>query len=287
VFVTPQTGITSVSFYLDKPTPTGTPFRIEGVAPYDFNGTGPAPALLAIPYPTTNLADGFHNIIAVVSRTSGGPLTLNSTFTVGNVGASLGFLPNAVSFNISGAGTSSATSNLQATNGSAASFTTAVSAGATWLTASSSSSTTPAVVTANVNTAGLAPGSYAATITATAPGLAAAVLAVSLSVVDPSITYELLQSPGANRVGAAPIADGVLVSGGIYVFTGPDSGVQEVRFFLDNPAGTGTPFRTETAGPFDLAGTAANLDSLPFDTTTLADGPHSITVEIDRISGGT
>jgi hypothetical protein len=47
-----------------------------------------------------------------------------------------------------------------------------------------------------------------------------------------------------------------------------------------------TPFKIEGGKPYDLAGTASSGAALPFDTTKLSDGVHTITASIDRSTGG-
>src|SRR4029453_6735238 len=67
--------------------------------------------------------------------------------------------------------------------------------------------------------------------------------------------YALLVSTSANR--ASPVElNGFNATGNIYVFTSPESGASEVRFFLDDPAMTGSPFHTEGAAPWDFNATA-------------------------------
>ncbi|MEO6713038.1 MAG: Ig-like domain-containing protein, partial [Mycobacteriales bacterium] len=96
-------------------------------------------------------------------------------------------------------------------------------------------------------------------------------------------TYALVYSTSADR--AAPVGlDGAAVGGSIYVFTTPDTSVSKVDFFLDNPAASGTPFHTEGAGPFDFVGTSGSL-ALPYNTSSLTDGGHSITAKV-TLSGG-
>ena len=100
--------------------------------------------------------------------------------------------------------------------------------------------------------------------------------------------YDLVVSNAANRSGALPLA-GNTVNGNIYVFTAPESGVTRVRFWLDDPQRTGTPIKTENAAPWDFAGTSGNAarDALPYDTSGIADGPHTISAAIDKSAGGT
>ena len=76
------------------------------------------------------------------------------------------------------------------------------------------------------------------------------------------------------------------MSGTIYVFVSPETGITQVRFYLDDPQRTRTPIRVENLAPFDFAGTGGNGAASPYGTTALANGQHTITAAIDR-SGGT
>jgi poly(hydroxyalkanoate) depolymerase family esterase len=99
-------------------------------------------------------------------------------------------------------------------------------------------------------------------------------------------SYDLLVSGSANRAGGSALR-GTTVSSAVYVFVSPATGVTRVRFWLDNPQMTATPRQTEGAGPWDFAGTAANGNGNPFNTTTIANGSHTITAAIDKSAGGT
>ncbi len=80
-------------------------------------------------------------------------------------------------------------------------------------------------------------------------------------------SYQLNLSLNPDR-SAAIALEGATVSGDMFVFTGPDDDVDVVRFWIDDP--TGTPFRTESIAPFDLAGTNdlfGGTDAAPFDST--------------------
>jgi CotH kinase protein/Bacterial Ig-like domain/Lamin Tail Domain/Fn3 associated/Chitobiase/beta-hexosaminidase C-terminal domain len=78
VFLDTAEAAVSVKFFLDNPT-TGTAFRTEGLAPWDFNGGGIA---TATPW-TSTLAAGSHTIRALLTRPNGTTVTFTSTFTVG------------------------------------------------------------------------------------------------------------------------------------------------------------------------------------------------------------
>jgi hypothetical protein len=80
VFLTPTTGVTKASFWLDNSAATGTPRHVEGSAPLDFAGT--ASNGKAKPWDITTVAAGGHSITVVV-QTSSGTTTVTSSFIVG------------------------------------------------------------------------------------------------------------------------------------------------------------------------------------------------------------
>src|SRR5215208_3783431 len=115
-------------------------------------------------------------------------------------------------------------------------------------------------------------------------GITAVLAAVSAPVAAQS-TYELLVSSSPDRSNPSPLA-GKTVSGNIYVFTSPGTGVLRVRFYLDDPNMSGTPRRIESTAPHDFAGGSVSAAN-PFDTKTVADGSHTITAAVELTEGGT
>ena len=83
VFVTPDAGVDRVNFYLD-----GIFNSVEYIPPYDFEGT--ADNGLPIPFDTTQLNDGQHDIRAVIDLTNGSIVEVFKTFTVSNNSAGTG-----------------------------------------------------------------------------------------------------------------------------------------------------------------------------------------------------
>ncbi|MEZ5407285.1 MAG: Ig-like domain-containing protein [Acidimicrobiales bacterium] len=77
VFLDVTTPAVNVRFFLDTPI-TGTPFRIENLAPWDFGGGA---TLTANPY-TAGLGAGTHTISALLTRTDGTTIAYSATFTV-------------------------------------------------------------------------------------------------------------------------------------------------------------------------------------------------------------
>jgi hypothetical protein len=280
-FVTPETGVTRVRFYLDNPGMTGAPRQTEAIAPFDFAGT--AASELANPFDTASTANGPHTITAAIDRTAGGTEVIHATFTAANSAPALLFFPESVALNVPSGGSTNAQVNLSATTGTASY---AMSEASPWLTVSPQAGTTPGTLTLTANASGLAAGTYTATVTAAAAGFTGDTLPVTLTVGGGGVgSHALVWSGQANRTG--PVAlDGAQVSGNIYAFVTPETGVTRVRFYLDNPGMTGAPRQTENTAPYDFAGgRVATAD--PFVTSQVTKGSHTITAAIDRTTGGT
>ncbi|WP_287131374.1 kelch repeat-containing protein [Candidatus Cyanaurora vandensis] len=79
---------------------------------------------------------------------------------------------------------------------------------------------------------------------------------------------------------------GATVAGKVYVFTTPTTDTSRVEFFLNDPDFSDNPLRTETAAPFDYAGSASNGNANALDTITLTDGSHTVTART-TLTGGT
>ena len=82
--------------------------------------------------------------------------------------------------------------------------------------------------------------------------------------------------------------NGSTVTGKIYVLVRKSKGLREVDFYLDNSRRSKEPpLRTAKQAPFDFSGTASDGTALPYDTTTLADGSHTIRVVLKWSNGHT
>jgi glucose/arabinose dehydrogenase/N-acetylneuraminic acid mutarotase len=120
---------------------------------------------------------------------------------------------------------------------------------------------------------------------AVALALAAVLPLLASSALAQTGEYDLLLSLSPDR--SSPVAlEGETVTGDIYVFTSPDTGVSQVRFYLDDPTMAGTPILTESVAPYDFAGTASGGDAKPFDSGGIAAGPHTITAAVVLSGGG-
>jgi hypothetical protein len=89
-----------------------------------------------------------------------------------------------------------------------------------------------------------------------------------------------------NHSGNVRVLQNQTLSGTVFVWLGPVAQAREtvdqVRFSLD-----GRPLSTEEATPFDLFRSTLDGNSLPFDTTLLADGPHTVKAAVRLKDGQT
>jgi len=100
----------------------------------------------------------------------------------------------------------------------------------------------------------------------------------------PTTSISLQSSTSSSRSGPIPL-QGKTVNGNIYVFLTSQSGITQVRFFLDNPSGSGTPVQVESLAPYDFKG-GSTTQANPFDTRTISNGSHTITTSV-TLSNGT
>ncbi|CAA9890069.1 conserved hypothetical protein [Candidatus Methylobacter favarea] len=80
-FVSPETGISKVSFYLNNLMMGGGPRQVENFGPWDFAGGS---TTAANPSNTHAFANGSNTISARITLTSGGTQVINTPFTVNN-----------------------------------------------------------------------------------------------------------------------------------------------------------------------------------------------------------
>ena len=94
---------------------------------------------------------------------------------------------------------------------------------------------------------------------------------------------DLWVSANPNRAGSVSLS-GAAIDGNAYIYLPSDPAITKVEFWLDNPAMTGAPRQTEKEGPFDFAGGSATVAN-PFNTGTVADGPHVISARVTTSDG--
>ncbi|MEX2377992.1 MAG: G8 domain-containing protein [Dehalococcoidia bacterium] len=315
VFISPEDGIDRVTFWINDPSMTGSPFQVENSSPYDMAGGSTSSAN---PFGTATLVDGAHLITALVAPNTGVATVVTSTFTVDNVlededdPAPGETNPGAYSLSVS---SSSDRSNAVQLEGESVSgdihvFTSSeggIGRVTFWID-------DPAMAGAPFQVENIAPYDMAGGTTSSANGFDTSLLAEgqhsitalielgdggsetvssSFTVVneapgpvdpDTSDNYTLSVSVSPNRSGQADLHDRS-VSGDIYIFTSPEDDVRKVTFWLDDPSMQGEPFIVEGRVPFDFAGTEGDMTAKPFDTSTLADGSHSVTALVETNGG--
>ena len=287
VFVGPEAGASLVRFWLDDPTMSGTPRKTEKTAPWDFMGSAADDS--ALPFDTTRLADGVHTITAVITLSAGGSEVVDAAFTVANDGPALAASPSSLSFAADeGGSTPSQTVDVTLTDGSTVPFSAADNA--SWLSVTVTDGSTPGRVSVAVDTAGLGAGTHTASVTVTSGSLDPVTVPITLQIAGEPVPepegFTLVTSGSPNRSAPVPL-DGQTVEGSIHAFLTPEAGVRRVRFYLDDPQMARTPRKIESGAPYDFAGSASNGSALPFDTTTVDDGIHTITAAVELTAGGT
>lgn len=111
------------------------------------------------------------------------------------------------------------------------------------------------------------------------------ILFITLFSVSAEAQYSLLVSHSADRSSSTSL-DGSTISGNAYIFIGPENGISQVAFYLDDSGLNGSPRQIERIAPYDFAGTAANNLAYPFDTKSLADGVHTVSAVVSLSAGG-
>lgn len=81
IFVTPETGVTSISFYLNDPLMENAPRQTEGSAPFDFAG-GTTEA--ANPFDTKTIPNGIHTLTLKVTKSDSTQDIIHVPFIIAN-----------------------------------------------------------------------------------------------------------------------------------------------------------------------------------------------------------
>lgn len=279
VFTAPDGGVRRVAFYLDDPAMDGPAYRIERRAPFDLAGSDTA-AGTAHPFDTTQLGDGTHNVTAELDLGRRQTAVISIDFVVANSVPVLVLNPNSVTLTTADQVVTAAFTVDVAGSNEPAVF--MLSSDTAWLSVDIASGVTPAAVTLTADPAGLPVGSYQGTVTATAAGFVPAVLAVTLAVYQ---DHALAASNLPDLSAATPL-DGASAGGDLYVFLEPDDHVDQVTYYLDDPSRSAAPLAVATTAPFHMMGSGPDGLGLPFDTTQLTDGIHTVTADIARTVGG-
>jgi hypothetical protein len=110
--------------------------------------------------------------------------------------------------------------------------------------------------------------------------------AVGIESASASTRSRLAVSLSPDRSNAVRL-DGATMKGKVYVFVRNSETLDKVDFYMDYSGRTQQPTRTDTDPPFDFAGTATDGTALPYDTTKLADGSHTIRAVLTWSNGRT
>jgi hypothetical protein len=224
-------------------------------------------------------------VFGVVGDT--GPVELVDSFEYvdGSCGPALELDVDRLDFALDEGELGMATTSLVASDGSAVDF--GVSVNAPWLGVDPAAGTTPAALGVSVDSTALAPGTHTATLTASPSSGGVRPVSIPVFLTVGATEHAILVSGSADR--SSPVfLEGAVVSGSIYVFLSPESGVTRVRFYLDDPDFSGSAIKIENNPPWDFAGTGsgASNPALPFDTGPLSEGAHVISARADLAGGG-
>lgn len=99
-----------------------------------------------------------------------------------------------------------------------------------------------------------------------------------------ALTVTDLRVSGSPDRSASVALNGATTSGNAYIYVNP-TGVQRVSFWLDNPTMSTTALRVDTSAPFDFVGNTSIGTALPWASTAVADGVHSITARVRNTNG--
>ncbi len=189
-------------------------------------------------------------------------------------GAAISATPASLSFTLAPGESDTQTLQLALTEGSGE---LSLVADRPWLQVEPAQGSSPLTSEIRVDSQGLAPGAYQGQLTVSSDNGLQRTLPVSLTLFDDQ--YRVLFADNPSRTAPALLADAV-VSGTIYGFIDPPSGLNQVTFLID-----GVQRQQENRAPWDLAGTAADGSGQPFDTSSLSDGPHTLTVRLALSDG--
>ncbi len=275
VFTAPDTAdIARVRFWLDDPAMTGSPWRTENSAPYDFNGGS---VTVAAAFDTRKIADGTHTITAQIQLDNATSTTAQGTFTVSNSTGDT--TPPSMPSALVASGSTTGINLVWDANGEND------LAGYNVYRSDSASGTFTRLNTGQITTSAFndtgAPSGVTSFYRVTAVDTSGNESSPATAQAERPLagSYELVYSKTSNRSGPLGLNDQT-VSGNIYVFTTPDTpDIVRVRFFLDDPGLLGTPRLVENNAPYDFAGGTVQL-AKAFDTRSIPNGTHTITAEI-------
>ena len=178
VFVRPAADLVKVEFWLDKLETSTPPDSTENGAPWDFIGGG----TLADEWETSEEADGPHSITVALHLSDGKVHTIKRQFTLANHAPRLVFAPATLSRSTYSDANRRFVETIDLATNTALPADAALRSDSGWLQVASAPSAIPTKASISIDTAGLSPGVYRGTVTATAPGLGDATLSVTLNI---------------------------------------------------------------------------------------------------------
>ena len=284
VFTTPETDVRRVRFFLDDPTMSGSPVKTEGGAPYDLAGTTASGN--ALPYGTEDLAGGEHNITAAVEKLDGSVSAVSATFTVGQSEPRPDLTTDKDSITMSGVMDGEPVrSPVSLGTGNGATVSYATTASVPWLSADPQTGSAPRPVEIVAAPGSLAPGTHTGTVQFTADGYNPVSVTVTLVVSQTAGgPYDVVMSSSSKRTSPQPL-DGKTVSGSIYAFLSPESGVSSTSWWLDDVDMQGKSWRVDGTAPYDFMPNSKPAAAVALKTPTLPDGTHTVTVEVTTDGG--
>jgi glucose/arabinose dehydrogenase/N-acetylneuraminic acid mutarotase len=263
VFLTPPEGLTRVRFWLDDAARVNAPYSSDDAMPWDFAGTNADGTPKA--WDTTTVGDGPHTITAEISKAKGKKTIVTATFTVSNA-------PQPPPPQCSDA----------ADNDGDGKADFPADPGCTDADDNDETDTAPPPPRCSdgADNDGDGKTDFPADLGCTGTD--------DDDESDPSppppADFSLVVSALADRSSPEPLEGNSYVQGtGIYVFVTPESNVTRVRYYLDDPTQSGSPYRSEQSNPYDFNGTASDGTATAFNVRRLTPGTHTITAVVEKM----
>ncbi|HET6840955.1 MAG TPA: N,N-dimethylformamidase beta subunit family domain-containing protein [Candidatus Angelobacter sp.] len=185
---------------------------------------GITPATLQISTNTSGLASGtYSGSMRLVSLgATNNPVLINVTLNLVVPPPAIVLSQQQMNFSALAGQANPPSQTLSMTNGGVGSISWSATANVPWLSLSSASGSTPASVSVNVNSAGLAPGSYNGAITVTSSGVANSpqTVSVNMTVLAQDLSENFTNQAQGWIISPMGLANGWSVSNGVYSFSG-------------------------------------------------------------------
>jgi hypothetical protein len=264
VFVDPENDISRVEFFLDANPGAAAPLQVENKAPYDLAGGTRA---AANPFNAASIPAGDHVLAAVVRRANGDTELVSAEFRIDRGCGASGSCDDGNPCTVDECVPAWGCRHVAVPDGSGCSDGDRCNGAEACRAGTCMAGTPLACDDGNACTVDACTAQQGCTH-ATVAGCQA---------------YSLMLSFSADRRDPVPL-DGAAVGDKIRVFVSPETGIDRVRFYVDDPERRRTPHRTENNPPFDLGGGSVDT-ARAFDSASLGVGRHLITAEIRRTGG--